>query len=209
MTDDSGFQHRFVAGSAPNPALTIVALHGTGGDENDLLPLAAAIAPGAPVLSPRGKVLEHGAPRFFRRLAEGVFDYADVRFRAAELNAFIRSSAERYGFDGGRLYALGYSNGANIASAMMFEDPELFAGGILLRPMIPLDPLPGTDLRGISVLLSAGLVDPIIPPDQVRRLESELVARGAKVELIWQPGGHSLTATEIDLAREWLSQHGG
>lgn len=206
MSDGADFLHRFTVGKDPASTVTIIALHGTGGDETDLLPLAARIAPGASVLSPRGRVLEHGAARFFRRHAEGVFDYEDVRVRAMELISFIRRSAERYGFEKTSLFALGYSNGANIASAMMLLDPDLFAGGILLRPMIPLDPFPEVDLRGMSILLSAGTLDQIVPAEQVRLLERALTERGATVDLTWQDTDHSLTAVEIDQARAWLSQ---
>ena len=203
----SEFIHKFIVGEdSPHP-VTVVTLHGTGGDESDLLPLAKAVAPGASVLSPRGKILEHGAPRFFKRHSEGVFDYDDVRARALELGAFIRQAAERYGFASSRLFAVGYSNGANIASAMMLLDPDLFAGAILFRPMIPLDPIPDVRLGSLSVFMSAGAQDEIVPRAQVERLQQELTLRGAEVELRWQPGGHMIERPEVVQARDWMRRH--
>src|SRR4051794_30093164 len=168
------FIHRFepasVAGRPP-----VLLLHGTGGDENDLLPLGKMIAPGAALLSPRGKVLEHGMPRFFRRLAEGVFDEEDVRARAHELADFVAAARETYGITAP--VALGYSNGANIAAAIMLLRPDVLAGGILLRAMVPLsDPRPAAGLAGASALLVSGARDPIAPPENAVRLKMMLEA---------------------------------
>src|ERR1700716_569768 len=139
MTDDLGFIHRFVPAENSGSGETLIVLHGTGGDENDLIGIGKAIAPGAAILSPRGNVLENGAPRFFRRLAEGVFDPKEVRSRAVELARFIRAAVSKYGLNSERVFALGYSNGANVASTVMFIEPGLFRGTIMFRPMVVFD----------------------------------------------------------------------
>lgn len=187
-------------------APTLLLLHGTGGDENDLIPLAGMIAPGASVLSVRGNVLEQGAPRFFRRLAEGVFDLDDLDRRTGELASFLRSAATSYGFDPNRLYAVGFSNGANIAASLLLSDPSVLAGGVLLRAMVPFEPAQLPDLGGKAVLMSQGRSDPIIPPANAERLAGLLVAGGAEVELAWQPGGHQLTNGDVTLAQRWLAE---
>jgi phospholipase/carboxylesterase len=150
MSNDLTFIHRFEPGNRPE-APPLLLLHGTGGDESDLLPLGRAVAPGSALLSPRGKVLEHGMPRFFRRLAEGVFDEDDVRRRAHELADFVEASRGKYGI--AAPVALGYSNGANIAAAMLLLRPEALAGAILLRAMVPLVKTPQADLRDKRVLI--------------------------------------------------------
>ena len=146
MTDDLGFIHRFVPAEDPASGETLIVLHGTGGDENDLIGIGQTIAPGAAILSPRGNVLENGASRFFRRLAEGVFDPKEVRSRAEELARFIRAAIIKYGLDSTRIYALGYSNGANVASTVMFIEPRLIQGAILFRPMLVFEPEVGVSL---------------------------------------------------------------
>ena len=183
---------------------TLLLLHGTGGNEHDLLPLGKAIAPGAGLLSPRGKVLEHGMPRFFRRLAEGIFDEEDLRRRAVELADFVRAAVEHYGFDAKRLTAVGYSNGANIASAMMLLQPGVLPGAVLFRAMVPLvpDPLPSLDAR---VLISNGRVDPIVSPQETERLAALLRRAGAAVDLELQSAGHQLTNADLTAARDWLA----
>jgi phospholipase/carboxylesterase len=194
-----------------NPAATgtgpvFLLLHGTGGDENDLLPLAHMIAPGAATLSVRGNVLERGAPRFFRRLAEGVFDLDDLRVRTGELARFIAAAAAEYGFATERLYALGLSNGANIAASLLFSQPDALAGGILLRAMVPFEPNPLPALAGKSVLMSQGKQDPLISTEVSERLASLLRAGGARVDLVWQPGGHQLGRGDVVMAQEWLQK---
>ena len=163
MSNELSFIHRFEPGHRLDAA-PLLLLHGTGGDENDLLPLGQAIAPGASLLSPRGKVLEHGMPRFFRRLAEGVFDEDDLRRRANELADFVDQARQRY--DLAAPVALGYSNGANIAAAMLLLRPDPLAGAMLLRAMVPLRDVPKTDLTGKPVLIVSGQSDPIIPPSR-------------------------------------------
>ena len=198
------FKHVFIAGDGKSP-WTVLLLHGTGGDERDLLPLGARIAPGAALLSPRGKVLEHGMPRFFRRLAMGVFDVEDLRFRTQELAGFVAEAAEHYGFDRKRVLALGYSNGANIAASLMLLRPEVLAGAILLRPMVPLTPEHTPDLAGVQVFAAAGAHDSIVGPEETERLAGILREAGAEVEVHWSPGGHELSEDELHKAQAWLA----
>jgi phospholipase/carboxylesterase len=194
--------HRFERGARP-ASRPLLILHGTGGNEDDLLPLGKMIAPGAPLLSPRGKVLEHGMPRFFRRLAEGVFDEEDVRTRAHELADFIEAARKEYGI--AAPVALGYSNGANIAAAVLLLRPQALAGGILLRPMVPLaNSEVSTDLAGKAALIVSGARDPIAPPANAARLKAMLEQAGAEVEHRTLPEGHELSQGDINLAREWL-----
>ncbi len=199
---DLTFAHVYEPGSNPD-AGTLLLLHGTGGNEHDLLPLGQMLLPGAGLLSPRGKVLEHGMPRFFRRLAEGVFDEDDLRSRAADLAAFVAAAASRYAFDPGRVTAAGYSNGANIASAMMLLRPDAVARAVLFRAMVPLvpDPLPSL---GAHVLISNGRADPIVSMDETNRLAALLRDAGATVDLAWQSAGHQLTQADVATARDWL-----
>ncbi len=201
MTQDKiGFVHRFEAGTEGVPPLLL--LHGTGGDENDLLPLGRIVAPGAALLAPRGPVLENGMPRFFRRLAEGVFDEADLRRRTEDLAAFVASARARYGL--GALQALGFSNGANIAAALLMLRPETLAGAVLIRPMVPFATPPAADLAGRPVLILSGAMDPIVPVENARRLAAQLTAAGAQVEHRILPAGHGLSQAEIGLATDWL-----
>lgn len=193
------------------PALTegppaLLLLHGTGGDESDLLPLGRAISPGSALLSPRGKVLENGMPRFFRRLGEGVFDEEDVKLRADELADFVAEARAAYGL--GELTALGFSNGANIAAAMLLRRPESLAGGALLRAMVPLSERPEVDLRGKRTLLLSGAVDPIIPPANAARLATIFREAGADVEAETLPAGHGLTPQDVSLTQIWLASGG-
>lgn len=199
-----GFIHRYVPGESP---VTLLLLHGTGGDESDLLPLGQSVAPGWPLLSPRGKVSEHGMPRFFRRLAPGVFDTQDLIHRTHELAGFVAQAAHTYGLDPGRVVALGFSNGANIAGALLLLRPETLAGAVLLRPMVPLEPPQLPDLTGRPVLILAGRQDPIVPPAESERLAELLGRAGAAVELHWLDGGHGLGAEDLELTRQWLARH--
>jgi phospholipase/carboxylesterase len=205
MTDDIGFIHRFVPAEDKTSAETLVVLHGTGGDENDLIGIGQAIAPGAAILSPRGNVLENGAPRFFKRLAEGVFDPKEVHSRGDELSRFIRAAISRYGLNPERVFALGYSNGANIASTVMFIDPELLRGAIMFRPMMVFEPDERPDLSTAGVFISAGRMDPIVPVKSVERLVELFEASRAEVTLKWQLAGHNLLPSEIRDATDWLA----
>ena len=198
-----GFDHRFVPAEAPD-APTLLLLHGTGGDENDLLPVGRMLDERAALLSPRGKVFEHGMPRFFRRLAEGVFDHEDLVNRTHELAEFVERAATEYGLDPGRVFAVGFSNGANIAASLLLLHPKLLSGAVLLRAMVPFRPetLPG--LSGTPVYIAAGRADQIVPAENTERLAQLLREAGAGVTLDWQPGGHGIGPEEIQSARDWL-----
>lgn len=199
-TETLSFIHRFAPGEAALPPLLL--LHGTGGDEGDLLPLGRAVAPGAALLSPRGQVSENGAPRFFRRLAEGVFDEDDLRRRTDGLADFVGEARERYGL--AAPLALGFSNGANIAAATLLQRPEALAGAVLIRPMVPFAVPPVPALAGKPVLMLSGIMDPIVPVENARRLAEQLTAAGAAVTHRILPTGHGLSQAEIGLVAEWL-----
>jgi predicted esterase len=196
--------HRWEPGTGSGGA-TLLLLHGTGGDENDLIPLARMVAPSASVLSVRGNVLEHGAPRFFRRLAEGVFDIEDLHRRTGDLAAFITAASSRYGFDPARLYALGFSNGANVAASLLLSHPDAIAGGVLIRAMVPFEPEAPPALAGRAVLLSQGRMDPLIPAAGAERLAALLREGGAEVELAWQAASHGLVPGDVSVAQRWLA----
>jgi phospholipase/carboxylesterase len=199
------FIHRFENG-ADGDAPPLLLLHGTGGNEDDLLPLGRMIAPNAALLSPRGKVLENGMPRFFRRSAEGVFDEDDVRRRANELADFVDEARARY-----RLappMALGYSNGANTAAAVLLLRPQALAGGILLRATAPLSQTWPVDLTGIPVLIASGAHDPMMSPQSAARLAALLQQYGAAVEHRTLPSGHELSQADVALAKQWWQVHG-
>ena len=200
-----GFAHRFVPAKGDDPT-TLLLLHGTGGDENDLLPLGRMLDERAAFLSPRGKVLEHGAPRFFRRLAEGVFDQEDLVNRTHELAEFVERATSEYDLDPEHIFAVGFSNGANIAASLLLLHPGLLAGAVLLRAMVPFEPETMPDLSGTPVYLAAGRSDNLVPPENTERLAELLREAGAEVTLDWQPGGHSIGRTEVEAARAWLSK---
>ncbi|HEX6628414.1 MAG TPA: alpha/beta hydrolase [Gemmatimonadaceae bacterium] len=204
MSNDLGFIHRFVP-AEDQSAGTLLVLHGTGGNENDLVGIGQAIAPGAAILSPRGNVLENGAPRFFRRIAEGVFDPKEVRSRGEDLARFIRAAVVTYRLDPSRIFALGYSNGANIASTVMLIEPGTIQGSILLRPMLVYEPSEKKDLSGSSVFISAGRMDPIVPTTSVEQLAEMFQSANAEVTFKWQLAGHSLVPSEVREASEWFA----
>lgn len=198
------YHHLFQPGTDP-AAAPLLLLHGTGGDEHDLVPLAQRLAPGAAVLSPRGDVSEHGARRFFARLAEGVFDPAEVTRRTHALADFIAAASAHYGLDRGRLTAIGFSNGANIAATLLQLRPESLGGAVLLRAMVVLDqPAAPASLTGKRVLIAHGTHDPIVPTDHPPRLATLLRAGGAEVALHAAPAGHNLTAGDLTAASDWL-----
>ncbi|MGG0655475.1 alpha/beta hydrolase [Rummeliibacillus pycnus] len=185
---------------------TLLLLHGTGGNELDLLPIAERIDSTAHVLSVRGNVLENGMPRFFRRISEGVFDEEDLIFRTKQLNVFLDEAAEQYNFDRNNIIAIGYSNGANIAASLLFHYQNALKGAILHHPMIPRRGIKLPDLLGKSVFIAAGTNDPICAPEESTELQSLLEAANASVELHWENKGHRLTAEEVDEASKWY-QH--
>jgi len=198
------YHHRFEPGT-DSAAPPLLLLHGTGGDENDLLPVGRKLSPGSALLSPRGDVLEHGQPRFFRRFAEGVFDLADVEKRTHALADFVAAAAQRYGFAPDRLIALGFSNGANIAASLLLLRPETLAGAVLLRPMVVLEPAKVPDLSGKAVLISSGNADPIVPNDHPVRLAQMFRDAGASVTLQTHAAGHGLVPADFAAARKFLS----
>lgn len=202
---DLGFIHRFRPAADLASSPTLLLLHGTGGSENDLLQLGEALLPGANLLSPRGKILEHGMPRFFRRLAEGVFDLEDLKFRTHELADFVGAAAKEYGFDPERVLALGYSNGANVAASTLLLRPGVLGGAVLLRAMVPLEPEAAPDLTGVPVFIASGTADPMVPRANAEQLASMLRTYGAQVTHHWQQGGHGLANPEIVAAKDWLA----
>lgn len=202
MTASLPFIHAFEPGTDARPPLLL--LHGTGGSETDLLPLGRAVAPDAALLSPRGQVLENGMPRFFRRISEGVFDVEDLELRAGQLADFVSAAAGHYRFDPSRVIAMGFSNGANIASGMMFARPGVLKGAILFRGTVPFEPDPGTQLAGTRVLISNGEIDPMVAAEDTNRLARLLQRAGADVEVHWQPAGHQLMPSDFAVAKTWL-----
>lgn len=195
-------KHIFKKGS--NRVLLL--LHGTGGTENDLLPVAEMIDPDASVLSVRGNVSENGMPRFFRRLAEGVFDEEDLIFRTKELHQFLDDAAEKYGFDRQQLIAVGYSNGANIAGSLLFHYEDSLKGAILYHPMVPRRGVVLPDLRTVPVFIGAGKNDPICPASETDELSSLLTEAHAQVEVHWEHQGHQLTHSEVAASKKWYDK---
>lgn len=198
------FTHRFQpATDTTRPPLLL--LHGTGGDETDLLPLGAALSPGAALLSPRGAVLEGGMPRFFHRLREGVFDEDDLRQRAADLARFVSGARDTYGLEAP--IAVGFSNGANIAAALLLLHPGTLSGAVLLRAMVPLQPATPPQLNGTPVLILSGANDPIVPSANAAHLAAMLRTAGASVQHQTLATGHGLTQADITLAQTWLTSN--
>ncbi|WP_409274175.1 alpha/beta hydrolase [Neobacillus sp. SCS-31] len=195
-------KHIFKPGKDESKPVLLL-LHGTGGNEQDLIPLADIIDPEAPVLSVRGNVLEHGMPRFFRRLAEGVFDEEDLVFRTRELHDFLDEAAQKYGFDRGNIVAVGYSNGANIAGSLLFHFGKVLKGAILHHPMVPRRGIDLPDLHGLNIFIGAGTNDPICPPTESEDLGALLGGAGAEVHFHWEQYGHQLTYSEVERAAEW------
>ncbi|MGY0693918.1 alpha/beta hydrolase [Virgibacillus sp. FSP13] len=195
-------KHIFQKGNDPSKP-TLLLLHGTGGTEQDLLPLTEMIDSDANVLSVRGNVSENGMPRFFKRLAEGVFDEEDLVFRTNELNEFLDEAAEKYEFNRNNILAIGYSNGANIAASLLFHYQDALTGAILHHPMVPRRGINLPDLTGKHVFIAAGTNDPICSSQESEELLSLLEGAGAKVELHWEIKGHQLTAGEVEAARKW------
>jgi phospholipase/carboxylesterase len=186
---------------ASKPVLLL--LHGTGGTEQDLLPLAEMIDPEASVLSVRGNVSENGMPRFFRRLAEGVFDEEDLIFRTKELHEFLDKAAKEHGFDRSNIMAFGYSNGANIAASLLFHYNDSLKGASLHHPMVPLRGIQMPNLSEVPVFIAAGKNDPICPAAESEELDELLRGAGAKTTVHWEMNGHTLTGSEVAVAADW------
>lgn len=197
------FVHKFAPGRSP---VTLLLLHGSGGDENDLLPIAPALAPGAALLSPRGNVVQHGARRFFSYPGPDGFDEDEVRERVSGLTEWLRRMTRQYAIDPSRFYALGYSNGANMAAAVMLLDPGMIAGACLFRSRAVVRPATLPDLNGAPVLISAGQTDHLIPPSDAEALGKLLTSAGARVDLAIQNAGHDLTPADFSLAKQWFSR---
>jgi predicted esterase len=190
-------------GSGPDgPALLM--LHGTGGGEHEMLAFGRSLLPGAPVLAPRGRISEGGAARFFSRTPQDPFRFPDLPERIDELAGFVRAAVPAEGLEGRPLVAVGYSNGANAAAALMLRHPGLLAGGALLRPMLPAPAPAGLDLAGTLVLLLGGRADTMIPPDRVGALGEALRGAGADVQEHWAPTGHGLTQGDLDAAAAFV-----
>src|ERR671911_1360353 len=207
-SDHLGFTHRYIPPLDRNEKaeLTLLLLHGTGGNEDDLLPLGRELDPNAGLLSPRGKILEGGRiPRFFRRLAEGVFDIEDLKFRTLELAGFIEKASRIYEFDARKVIAVGYSNGANMAASMLLLKPQTLTGAILFRAMVPLVPDNLPDLSDKRMIMSSGLRDPIATRQEAERLSGLFKQAHAVVDLQWQNSGHELIQEDIHAAKQWLS----
>ncbi len=199
-----GFAHRFLPAKEASAFFVLLLLHGTGGNEDDLLDLGRQLLPEAALLSPRGKILENGMPRFFRRLAEGVFDEEDLVHRTNELADFVEAAAKQYQFELSRVVAVGYSNGANVAASMLLLRPEILSAAVLFRAMVPLIPEKLPNLSGRPVFLAAGRHDPIIRPENTEHLAAMLTEAGAVVSLKWSEGGHQLSTAELEEAARWL-----
>jgi phospholipase/carboxylesterase len=201
MRPQPDFIHEFVPGSSSR---TLLLLHGTGGNERDLIPLGRELDPNAALLSPRGKVLENAMPRFFRRLAEGVFDLEDLKYRTNELADFVAAAAQYYEFATDQLVAIGYSNGANIAASMILLRPEVLPNAILFRAMVPLLPDKLPNLSPVHVWIGAGDQDPIVPASEAKRLAELLRRAGADVTIRFAQAGHGLTDNDLEAAHYWL-----
>jgi phospholipase/carboxylesterase len=196
--------HLFEPGDAGAP--TLLLLHGTGGDEHDLLALGRHLSPSSGLLSPRGKVLEQGMARWFRRLAEGVFDTDDLVRRAGELAGFVSAAGHRYGFDPSNVVAVGFSNGANLAAALLLLYPQVLRAAVLFSSMLPLEPAGLPDLSHVGVYMSQGRDDPMAPPERAEALARLLTEAGAGVTVAWHDAGHRLAAAQATAAQAWLAK---
>jgi predicted esterase len=202
MRPQPDFIHEFVPGISER---ILLLLHGTGGNEHDLIPLGRELDPNAALLSPRGKVLENGMPRFFRRLAEGVFDTEDLKKRTNELADFVAAAAKHYKLAADQIVAVGYSNGANIAASILLLRPEILHAAILFRAMVPLVPDSLPDLSSVRVWIGAGKFDQIVPTSETKHLVELLRGSRADVTIRFLEAGHELTGDDVDAAREWLT----
>ena len=203
MRPQPDFLHEFVPGKSSR---TLLLLHGTGGNERDLIPLGRELDPDASLLSPRGKILENGMPRFFRRLAEGVFDLEDLKTRTNELADFVAAAVRHYQLAADDIVGVGYSNGANIAASILLLRPEIMRAAILFRAMVPLVPDKLPDLSSVRVWIGAGDQDPIIPASETKRLAELLRNAGADVTIRFANAGHGLTDPDVEAGKHWLEE---
>ncbi len=199
----SAFIHRFVPGAG---ASTVLVLHGQGGDENDFLPVAGALAGGAAFLSPRGEAIENGERRFFARISRDVFEESEVRTRTADLAGWLAEAVRHYGLDARRVYAMGFSNGASIAASLMLLYPGLLAGALLLRPRTIIEPSVLPDLNGAPVLVISGERDEKMPSGAGEHLARLLGRAGAAVEMAMLDTEHGLTPQDFSLGKRWFSK---
>jgi phospholipase/carboxylesterase len=205
-SSELGFIHQFIPASTRPDQVVLLLLHGTGGNEQDLIPLGRELYPRAAILSPRGKVLESGMPRFFRRLAEGIFDIEDLKFRTHELADFVRKASTVYKFDLRYIISIGYSNGANVASSLLLIHPEIITSAVLFRAMVPFIPEKVPNLTGKNIFIGAGQYDPIVPRKQTETLFDFFEKAGANVVLHFEENsGHELGYDEISAAKDWLA----
>ena len=204
MNEPLKYIHHYIPGNGNNANVTLLLLHGTGGDENALLGLGRMLIPGAAQLSPRGNVLENGMPRFFRRFAEGVLDIEDLKQRGGELADFIHQASLLYNFDERQVIAVGFSNGANIAAGLLLLRPSVLRAAILLHPMIPFVPEAWPDLQGKPIFIGAGRADPLVAAASTEQLADIYRQAGANVEVFWQNGGHNVSLEEVKAAKGWL-----
>jgi phospholipase/carboxylesterase len=203
MRPQPDFLHEFVPGDSSR---TLLLLHGTGGNERDLIPLGRELDSNASLLSPRGKILENGMPRFFRRLAEGVFDLEDLKTRTNELADFVAAAVRHYKLAADHVVGVGYSNGANVAASMLLLRPEIMHSAILFRVMVPLIPDKLPDLSSVRVWIGAGDQDPIVPASETKRLADLLRRGGADVTIRFANAGHGLTNDDLETARDWVRE---
>jgi phospholipase/carboxylesterase/glyoxalase family protein len=206
MSEQLNFKHKYVPSSDPPKGKTVLLLHGTGGNEESLIPIVEMVLPDAAILSPRGQIMENGMPRFFRRIAEGVFDLEDLKFQTQELAIFIEAASKTYGIESNEVIALGYSNGANIASSVMLTYPELISKAALFHPMIPFVPENPPDLSNTGILITAGTNDPIVSREETLELNNMFQDYGAEVEIFWHDSEHNLTREELDKTKNFLSE---
>lgn len=205
MPENLAYIHRHTPAQDDSRNVTLLLLHGAGGDENSLAALGRMLLPGARQLSPRGNVLENNKPRFFRRFAEGMFDVDDLKKRAGDLANFIQQASILYDFDARQVIAASFSNGANIAASILFLHPTALQAAILLHPMVPFAPDALPDLRDKPVFIGAGRADPLVPAEQTEQLAELLKRAGASVDVFWQNGGHTVSPGEVKAAKRWLS----
>ena len=198
-----GYKHKYLPSNSGDDSLTLLLLHGTGGNEDDLISFGQRLAPTANILSPRGNVLENGMPRFFRRISDGVLDFKDLKIRTAELVEFLEKASMAYKFDRRKVIAFGYSNGANMAESLLWNYPRLLAGAILIRPMMAIKSQAVPDLSNVPVFISGGRYDMINPPGDIERVAEILGAAGASIKLAIQDAGHEMTREELSQIAEW------